>query len=360
MIGTGARPSKRASGWSKGGRAAGGATPRRPRAQGWKFRPKLVYCRALGSDVRVHFLFWGAADPGGDSGDMHWASRIAVGLAVAVVLVYGWRWLGPGRWGKSPESLLRQALEADDSVERQKAAAALGDHPEASADLLVQLLRQSDDPMVRAVAVRVLGDRGAYDHMDTVIAALEDESLTVRASAAQGLSQLLQRKIRFPADGTEAQRAVALAQVKATWGKLRNSPALECLKQGKPLAWFYDRNTKELFEGPADSPGPIETPSGPYEGMPAGVRAHLFVCGSREDEQPFIGYVSIPETALQKGPAADPAEGPESEGEVALLIQRPGDRNWVHQDSPGGERILQAVIQQCPAGKYPRPVLPGD
>lgn len=290
---------------------------------------------------------------------MRWATRIAVGLAVAVVVVYGWRWVGPGRWGKSAEALLRQALGAEQSVDRQKAASALGDHPLASAELLVRLLRESDDPMVRAVAVRALGERGAYDHVEAMIAALEDDSPTVRSSAQLGLSLLLQRKIRFPADGTETQRAVALAQVKATWEKLRNSPALECLKQGKKLAWFYDRNTKELFEGPADSPGPIATPSGPFDGMPAGVRAHLFVCGTGENEQPFVGYLSIPETALKKGSPADPAQEPKGEAEVALLIQRPGDRQWMHQDSPEGERILRAVIQHCPAGTYPRPVLPG-
>jgi len=291
---------------------------------------------------------------------MRWTSRIAVGLAVVVVLVYGWMWLGPGRWGKSPQSLLRTALEAEESAERQMAAAALGDHAEPVADLLVQLLKESDDPEVRAVAARALGDRGEYDHVDTVIAALEDKSAVVREGARQGLCQLLRHKVKFPVNGTQTEREVAIVQIKATWERLRNSPALECLKQGKTLAWFYDRNTKELFEGPADSPGPIETPSGDYNGMPAGVRAHLFVCGVGENEQPFVGFLSIPETALDPGSAGDSPEEPEGEEEVALLIQRPGDRNWVQEDSPEGERILQAVVQRCPSGKYPKPHHPGS
>jgi len=292
---------------------------------------------------------------------MRWAKQIAVGLAVLVVVVYGWKWVGSRLWGDSPESLLAEALGASDTLARQEAAGRLANHPDTSPALLVRLFQESQDENVRVVALRALGDSGAFDQVDTLISGLEDDSSVVRSAAVEGLSRLLRRKIRFPVDGTANERAVALTQVKAAWEKLRDSPALECLKQGKPLAFFYDLNTKELFEGPADSPGPIDTPSGPCQGMPAGVRAHLFVCGSPEDSQPFIGFLSIPESALGGGSSdAGAGQTPEEEGEMAMLIKRPGDSRWVHQDSPEGERIIQSVIQQCPRDTYPRPYRPGD
>jgi len=85
------------------------------------------------------------------------------------------------------------------------------------------------------------------------------------------------------------------------------------------------------------------------------------VCGSDENQKPFIGYLSIPESALKQGASGVRSDqAPEGEGEMAMLIRRPGDSKWVHQDSAEGARILQGVIQQCPAGSYPRPYRPGD
>ncbi len=42
--------------------------------------------------------------------------------------------------------------------------------------------------------------------------------------------------------------------------------------------YFFDLNTKKIFVGPANAWAPVETPSGPFENEPAGVRLFLFSC----------------------------------------------------------------------------------
>jgi len=65
--------------------------------------------------------------------------------------------------------------------------------------------------------------------------------------------------------------------------------------QFTPQVYFYDLNTKELFAVPAETRPPIETASGPYQGMPAGVKAHVFMQGERDY---FIGYLETAVDAL--------------------------------------------------------------
>jgi hypothetical protein len=104
-----------------------------------------------------------------------------------------------------------------------------------------------------------------------------------------------------------------------------------------PRAYFYDQNTGRLFTAP-DHLGPIPTESGLYRGEPAGVRAHVFACGTcAEERNRFVGWLSRP--------ASTDADDDASVNRV--LIRRPTDSTWVPSDSPFGERILREVNERC-------------
>lgn len=58
-------------------------------------------------------------------------------------------------------------------------------------------------------------------------------------------------------------------------------------------AYYYDLNTNALFVGPTYAVPPIDAPSGAApDGSPAGVRAHLFACGScASPDDRFVAYL---------------------------------------------------------------------
>ena len=116
------------------------------------------------------------------------------------------------------------------------------------------------------------------------------------------------------------------------------------------MAYFYDMNSKQLFTAPVNTPVPIETETGPYQGMPAGVRAHVYSCGPLlKDTEPFIGYLEIPTEAApadQRPPGVTISEDSE-EGRV--LIRRPEDDRWHALESPEARAIMDAIYNRCGA-----------
>ena len=125
------------------------------------------------------------------------------------------------------------------------------------------------------------------------------------------------------------------------WSMLNPPPPPEDIVMG----YFYDLNTKTLFEAPADSEIPMSRESGDFEGKPAGVRAHVFACGQCSDESArFIGYLEKPLPPEDRPPPDDPRS-------EVTLIKREEDTKWVESDSREAERIRQAVYQRCTAGQ---------
>lgn len=124
----------------------------------------------------------------------------------------------------------------------------------------------------------------------------------------------------------------------------------------EPTAYFYDLNTGDLFTAPADRPGPIETDSGLHQGMPAGVRAHVYACASCDDpSRRFIAWIEVPIAALA---ASDPQEYEQfahrdiSQGEVATtMIRRPDGDKWFPADSPEAQAILNEISSRCTSGE---------
>lgn len=114
------------------------------------------------------------------------------------------------------------------------------------------------------------------------------------------------------------------------------------------MTYFYDLNTNELITVPAGTTGPVETESGPYKGMPAGVRAHVFCCGPfMEGSEKFIGYLEVP---LEAVPQDQRPQGmvidPELES-TDFVIRRPTDDQWYNPDTEPGLSIYREAKQKA-------------
>ena len=125
------------------------------------------------------------------------------------------------------------------------------------------------------------------------------------------------------------------------WSMLNPPPPPEDIVMG----YFYDQATKELYEMPADTPAPMERPSGPFEGEPAGVKAHVFACGQCADKSNrFVGFLEKPLPEADRPGADDPRS-------EVFLMKRPDDAKWVESDSPQASAIMREVRQRCAGGQ---------
>jgi hypothetical protein len=118
------------------------------------------------------------------------------------------------------------------------------------------------------------------------------------------------------------------------------------------MSYYFDQNTGKLFEAPADSPAAIETGSGPFRGMPAGVRAHVFAYDDAPNPERFVGWIEAPPDAVPPE-SIEPGEKAGSDGETPVLIRRTTDARWVFADGAKGRAIVSAVQSQGGPGRQP-------
>lgn len=126
------------------------------------------------------------------------------------------------------------------------------------------------------------------------------------------------------------------------------------------MAWFFDRNTGELLPLPDTTEGPVETDSGQYNGQPAGVRAHVYSCGScyRKADR-FVGWLEIPAQFVSASRPPDEPSGEDLEqgdGVERLMVRAPKGETWVPLNSSRADAIMKAV-NRCAEGdiRYCRP-----
>jgi hypothetical protein len=212
------------------------------------------------------------------------------------------------------------------------------------------------DAKVRARGMRDLAETGDRQSIDALIDGLEDESESVRRQAQRGLSDTLKRKIYFDPSASREDRSQAVAGVRSMWQNLQERDLVEAVKERMPLKYFYDLNTGEVFEDLA-GPGPIETPSGPYEGMPAGVCAVVVACSDcSDDADRYVGWLEIPAAVLrQHGISYETAGGLK---QVKRAIRRPDGGDWALIGTPAAETIT-ADARRCEQREIPMPCRPG-
>ena len=119
--------------------------------------------------------------------------------------------------------------------------------------------------------------------------------------------------------------------------------------------WFYDLETKELFETDKTAVAPIAAPSGKE-----GVLAHVFGCGDCAGDT-FTGYLETnsPEAreALLNSGTMDPEAVRKAVVEGNRIRSLEG--NWVASRSKDGQALKKQVIDKCGAlGKSLKPCYP--
>jgi len=124
--------------------------------------------------------------------------------------------------------------------------------------------------------------------------------------------------------------------------------------------YYYDLDTGELFLEKSNEIPPVETASGPHNG----VRAYVFACNDCDEESDrFIGWLEMytPEAkaALTRDPAeAQPDEAPFDYWEEGHLVRSIDSDEWQLANSEPGFRIMENIRDKCPGGT-PKPCFPG-
>jgi hypothetical protein len=262
-------------------------------------------------------------------------------LGVLVILLGGmliWQAF-PG--GVSRDSLVATALSGEDSAERQQAALQLvaldGDRAE-----LKQILGGSNDPAVRMIAIQAMADTRDPDLIEELFELANDDNLSVRASASGGLDRLLRRPNHIPVEGTAAQRAAAIAAAKERWKLIKAYGLKDELAKATSVSYFYDQHTQQIFEAPSHMPSAFELPAGPYQGMPAAVKAAVLTSGNADNpSQRFVGWLAIDDHIYEEHGGTLPAKPADSESK---LICRPGDTTWVYAASSEGRNLVDAAL----------------
>lgn len=119
------------------------------------------------------------------------------------------------------------------------------------------------------------------------------------------------------------------------------------------MSYFYDLNSGELTELPADTVVPFETETGPHHGiMPAGVRAHVYCYGPyMKGTEKLVGYVEVPFEGLPEE-LRPPGMKPDPELELGShVIRRPDEETWHDPIGPEGTKIIDELQARCPEGK---------
>jgi len=125
-----------------------------------------------------------------------------------------------GRIGTEAMDHVREALDDKRPRVREKAAttyARIAQWEDGAP--LAKLVRQDGSANVRAAAVSGLERMFAYDQMETILAAMEDEDVIVRRRAAEAARRFAGVRVGFKAEDPPAKRKAALARMRAEWTK---------------------------------------------------------------------------------------------------------------------------------------------
>lgn len=130
--------------------------------------------------------------------------------------------------------------------------------------------------------------------------------------------------------------------------------------------YFYDLNTGELFIAEATAVAPIEAPSGDFNGLPAGVRAHVYACDDCGDESDReVAFLQMTPMEVKQRVEQARASGNEDQMyeaemvmETASLVRAPDGTNWVPMLGEEGNEIMSRVGNMCVDG-WPKPCFPG-
>jgi hypothetical protein len=160
---------------------------------------------------------------------------IAGVLLLAVAVWYGLGWFSSPRT-VTPQQLAETALDKAAPPERRvEAAAELAqltprDAPAAPQEM-TRVYRESPEPEVKAVVIQGMASNWDFDSMDTLFAAMDDESLLVRARAHAAVQRLLEVDAGYRANAPREERLAKIKMYRDDWEKYKHSPALKKFRE---------------------------------------------------------------------------------------------------------------------------------
>jgi hypothetical protein len=161
---------------------------------------------------------------------------VAGGLVVLVAAYWGWRLLKPAPKKATPQQLAETALNPSAPPEkRQEAAAELAQfsprEAPAAPQEMTRVYHESREPEVKAVVIQGMASNWDYDSIDTLFAAMDDESLLVRARAHAAVVHLLEVDAGYRADAPREERLAKIKMYRDDWAKYKHSPALRKFRE---------------------------------------------------------------------------------------------------------------------------------
>ncbi|MBT3201200.1 MAG: HEAT repeat domain-containing protein [Phycisphaerales bacterium] len=91
------------------------------------------------------------------------------------------------------------------------------------AEPMAELARTDKAPVVRAAAVTGLGRTRAYEKMDTLLAAMNDDDVTVRQRAADAVVLLIGRRYPYEPNASPSQRLKYIAVIRQFWSRAKGT-----------------------------------------------------------------------------------------------------------------------------------------
>ena len=221
--------------------------------------------------------------------------------------------------------------------------------------------RDTTHANVRVNDMRDLASSGDRESIDALIEGLEDHAESVRREALRALSETLKRKIYYDPSASAEERSRQMLAVRQMWENLKERDLVDDVQRRVPTQYFYDLNSGEVFED-ISRPGPIETSSGTYQGMPAGVRAVMFACRDCGDESDrYVGWLEVPALALKEY-GVEFKTAPSLDNQVEIERRRafrsPEGGEWAVFGTPEAEAIA-AEGRRCDDRKMPLICRPG-
>lgn len=161
---------------------------------------------------------------------------VAVLLGLAVVGVWGWRWLSSPR-AVSPQELAQAALTTGTSQERENAAVRLSQFGRPARDHLLQVLGESKQPEVRAACILGLHQQWDYRSMSLLLGLMDDESPLVRAQAGATVQNMLRVDYGFHADDPPRKRHEVVKRLRAWWETFQKSRRSQAFMRQQMGEW---------------------------------------------------------------------------------------------------------------------------
>lgn len=142
--------------------------------------------------------------------------------------------------------------------------------------------------------------------------------------------------------------------------------------------YFLDLNSGEVLIGDIKAIAPIETPTGPHEGEPAGVMAHIFACGECEKSYAGMTITEVEQSGAEisyltkfslEGKQAlermrdeefSPEEyAPDAALEYSELVANVYADRWYSMESDMDAEMFYEDTPDCPEEKPLRQCYPG-